>query len=73
MDNIVSMTDPGAPSEVTAEDLQKLRRLVVEVATYIVKGNQKAALASLKEAEAIVMREQQAQPPSPPTESLPPG
>ena len=73
MDNTVSMTDTDTLSEVTAEDLQKLRRLVVEVATYIVKGNQKAALASLQEVEAIVMREQQGQPPPPPPDSLPPG
>lgn len=65
VDNAVSMTNPGAPSEVTAEDLQKLRRLLIEVASHIVKGQQKEALADLKEIEAIVMREQQQIPTGP--------
>lgn len=56
------MTDPDAPSEVTAEDLQKLRGLLVDVAGHIVKGRQKDALDSLKEIEAMVMREQQTEP-----------
>jgi hypothetical protein len=57
-DNVVSLTSTGALSEVTAEDLQKLRKLLIDVASHIVKGEQKQALADLKEIEAIVMREQ---------------
>ena len=52
------MIDSDTSSQVTAEDLQKLRRLLIDVAAHIVKGQQKEALADLKEIEAIVMREQ---------------
>ena len=74
MDNAVSMTDAGTPYEVSAEDLQKLRKLLIDVASHIVKGKQKDALSSLKEIEAIVMREQQAAPTAPAAPSRePPG
>lgn len=41
----------------TQERLQTLHRLVVDVATHIVKDEKKAALDSLREVEGLVLQE----------------
>ena len=51
------MTDAGATSEVTSEDLQKIKRLLIDVATHIMKDEKKAALDALREVEVLVLKD----------------